>query len=159
DTVCTDDFFWRHVYRNGKKTDQTAVLDIDNEGLCQLTVNLPDRKLNVASQSQHTETTTIPPGKEISARCDGDTKAKCKWRIRITLSLAAKAVVNKPAAGATYRQGKVVPAKYSCKNAVSCTGPVPSGSAIDTSTVGRHEFVVTARNELGFSTTTVVDYT
>src|SRR5205085_4709323 len=46
-----------------------------------------------------------------------------------------------------YRVGQVVLADYSCADdaaGVACTGSVPDGTPIDTSTVGTHTFVVNA---------------
>ena len=48
-----------------------------------------------------------------------------------------------------YLQGDVVTADYTCRDGLSgvaaCTGPVADGAGLDTSTPGRHQFVVTAR--------------
>src|SRR4051812_38605682 len=52
-----------------------------------------------------------------------------------------------------YARGQVVNADYSCTDADSgiatCAGPVPNGSAIDTSTLGSHTFTVTAKDVAG----------
>jgi hypothetical protein len=49
----------------------------------------------------------------------------------------------------TYSQGQQVIATYSCPDAASCVGPVPSGSPIDTDTPGVHTFTVTATDADG----------
>ena len=58
-----------------------------------------------------------------------------------------------PADGAILRRGAVVLATYACADAASgvasCAGPVPSGSGLDTSTLGTIVFAVTARDALG----------
>ncbi len=73
--------------------------------------------------------------------------------------------ITSPASGAEYRFGQVVQAAYSCTEGAngpgiqSCTGPVPSGSPIDTSTAGKQTFAVTAVSKDGQSTTKSVVYT
>ncbi len=56
--------------------------------------------------------------------------------------------ISSPVNGAIYRQGQVVAAGYLCGTpsgtSVVCSGPVASGAAIETSTVGSHSFVVNA---------------
>ena len=75
------------------------------------------------------------------------------------------ATVSSPANGARYTRGRVVPASYACRDGArgpgiaSCTGPVSSGQAIDTSTVGRHTFLVTATSKDGQTTTSTSVYT
>ena len=73
--------------------------------------------------------------------------------------------VGTPANGAHYTRGQVVVASYSCQpgyrgfGVASCTGTVTSGSRVDTSTLGRHAFTVTATSEYGQTTTQTVSYT
>jgi 6-phosphogluconolactonase (cycloisomerase 2 family) len=69
-----------------------------------------------------------------------------------------------PADGAVYEQGADVHADYSCADeggsgVASCTGDVPDGEAIDTSTVGPHDFTVTAHDGAGNETTVTHHYT
>jgi Bacterial Ig-like domain (group 3) len=70
-----------------------------------------------------------------------------------------------PADGATYTVGQVVNASYSCQEGPSgpglqsCSGPVASGAAIDTSAVGAHVFTVTATSTDGQRTRRTVSYT
>jgi hypothetical protein len=69
-----------------------------------------------------------------------------------------------PASGASYAQGQVVNANYSCTAAAgttlsSCTGPVANGAAIDTTTAGQHTFTVNAQDADGGSATQSVSYT
>jgi hypothetical protein len=66
-----------------------------------------------------------------------------------------------PANGATYTEGKVVDASYSCTdvNLATCAGPVASGAAIDTSTLGKHTFTVTATDAAGNTTSRSATYT
>ncbi len=67
--------------------------------------------------------------------------------------------------GATYTQAQVVNASYSCTEGAggpglaSCTGPVPNGSPIDTSTLGPHTFTVTATSQDGLTGTATTNYT
>jgi hypothetical protein len=71
-----------------------------------------------------------------------------------------------PADGATYNAGQVVNADYSCTDdglgasgVKTCDGPVPSGSAIDTTALGDHAFTVTAADNAGNTSTKTVHYT
>lgn len=72
--------------------------------------------------------------------------------------------VTAPAAGAVYTQGQSVLADYSCSAAVgvrlvSCEGDVPSGSPLDTSTVGERTFSVRAKDDAGHSSSVSRSYT
>ena len=69
-----------------------------------------------------------------------------------------------PADGATYTQGQVVNANYSClpgagATLASCVGTVANGAAIDTSTVGSRTFTVDAEDKSKGKTTESVTYT
>jgi hypothetical protein len=63
--------------------------------------------------------------------------------------------ITRPGAGSAYTRGEVVEALYSCtdpdgpSDVASCSGPVPSGSAIPTQAVGAHSFTVTASDKAG----------
>lgn len=73
--------------------------------------------------------------------------------------------VTTPASGASYTQGQVVDASYSCTPGAnggvlkSCTGPVADGAAIDTSTTGQHTLTVTATDTDGQTGTATSTYT
>ena len=80
------------------------------------------------------------------------------------------ALISTPPEGASYASGSVVTASYSCApganggvlkpGAAGCSGPVPNGSQIDTSsTIGAHTFSVTATDTDGRSATTTTHYT
>ena len=63
-----------------------------------------------------------------------------------------------PPEGAQYQQGADVRADYSCADEggsglQSCTGDVPDGDPLDTSTTGAHSFTVVARDGAGHETT------
>ena len=57
-----------------------------------------------------------------------------------------------------YDLGSVVPAQYTCENAVTCTGSVPSGAALDTTTPGLHTLTVTATDAAGNTTEATARY-
>jgi hypothetical protein len=63
--------------------------------------------------------------------------------------------LNTPAEGASYERGASVAAAYTCSDdaggsgIASCVGDVPSGSAIDTTTLGDKSFTVTATDAAG----------
>jgi chitodextrinase len=72
--------------------------------------------------------------------------------------------ITTPGNHATYAQGQPVSAAYACSpgGAVglsSCTGPVPSGQAIDTSTPGSHSFTVSGTDVWGQTGSATVTYT
>jgi hypothetical protein len=73
--------------------------------------------------------------------------------------------ITTPPDGATYDQGQTVHASYGCTEAAlgpgiqSCSGPVPDGSVIDTSTLGKHSFTVTATSKDRLTTTVTHHYT
>ena len=73
--------------------------------------------------------------------------------------------IDSPQDGATYEVGESVSADYSCEDEVggsgldSCVGTVANGAAIDTSTLGAHDFTVTATDNAGNETEVTNAYT
>ena len=72
--------------------------------------------------------------------------------------------IRTPASGATFAQGRVVHASYSClapagARITHCTGPVAVGASINTSRRGRHSFTATASDTDGLTATKTVTYT
>jgi uncharacterized repeat protein (TIGR01451 family) len=71
--------------------------------------------------------------------------------------------IDTPPDGAVYVQGKAVPSSYSCTDAgsgaLSCAGPVLSGSNIDTSTAGSKTFHVSATDAAGNASSIEHTYT
>jgi hypothetical protein len=87
-------------------------------------------------------------------------KKSCTVRLDKTAPAVAIAV---PADGATYTLNQQVSASYSCSpDAVSgsktCSGTVPNGSPIDTSSYGTKTFTVTAEDNAGNKTTKTITY-
>jgi hypothetical protein len=82
-----------------------------------------------------------------------------------SLVLAAPVSITAPAAGANYRLGQVIVARYSCLATksgpalTSCVGSVPAGTAIDTKRLGKHQFSAKATEADGQSTSEIVSYT
>jgi hypothetical protein len=70
--------------------------------------------------------------------------------------------INAPGDAASYLLGQVVAADYGCgdggSGVASCTGPVPTGSDIDTASVGAKTFVVEARDAVGNTSQRSVAY-
>jgi DNA-binding beta-propeller fold protein YncE len=69
-----------------------------------------------------------------------------------------------PADGAEYEQDAAVAVDYTCADEggsgfASCTGDVPDGDPLDTSTPGSHDFTVVARDGEGHETTVTHSYT
>jgi hypothetical protein len=71
-------------------------------------------------------------------------------------------VITVNAPSGTYSLNQVVPASYRCTDpgsgTASCTGTLPNGANIDTSTVGTHTFVVNATDIAGNSSTRTISY-
>jgi hypothetical protein len=67
-----------------------------------------------------------------------------------------------PVQDATYAQGQTVDAAYTCSDdgvgVASCSGTVPAGQPIDTSTPGTHTFTVTATDNTDNQSTQTVTY-
>ncbi len=76
-----------------------------------------------------------------------------------------KVSIKKPRNHAHYTQGKTVHAKYTCKEGTNgpgiktCKGTVRNGKAINTKTLGKHTFSVTATSKDGLKSTRKVTYT
>ena len=91
------------------------------------------------------------------------TTASATYTVTSSVSLAPVSI-EVPAQGADYRLGQVVAARYSCLAPTtgpalkSCVGSVRAGRPINTRTLGRHAFSVSATNALGDSTTETVSY-
>jgi hypothetical protein len=72
-------------------------------------------------------------------------------------------MVTTPASGAAYALNQSVAAEYACveggAGTASCTGNVPNGTSIDTSSIGTNTFVVNAADSAGNSSTATVTYT
>ena len=70
-----------------------------------------------------------------------------------------------PAEGAVYARGEQIAADYSCADEdggsgiASCTGDVPDGANIDTSTLGNKSFTVTAKDKAGNESSASHGYT
>jgi hypothetical protein len=74
------------------------------------------------------------------------------------------ASITTPADGASYAKSASVAAAYTCADSggsgvAACAGPVGSGAAIDTTTVGVRAFTVTATDHAGSITARTVHYT
>ncbi len=67
--------------------------------------------------------------------------------VSVTDTDGPEILIESPASGGTYALGQVVLARYACSDdagVASCTGTVPNGAPIDTSSLGEKVFVVTA---------------
>jgi Glycine rich protein len=86
-------------------------------------------------------------------------------KVEITYTLVPPSIeIVSPANGAAYTQGQAVTATYSCTppegtGVETCAGPVANGAAIDTATLGPHEFTVDAEDTDGAEASETVNYT
>ena len=75
---------------------------------------------------------------------------------------APTATIGVPAPGAVYTQTQVVDAQFTCAasapGSASCAAPVASGSPIDTSAVGAHQFTVIATDSHGVQNSATASY-
>jgi hypothetical protein len=91
------------------------------------------------------------------------TTASAAYTVTSSVSLAPVSI-EVPLPGAKYRLAQVVAARYSCLAPTtgpalkSCVGNVRAGRPINTRTLGRHAFSVSATNAQGDSTTETVSY-
>lgn len=114
-------------------------------------------QLGTSTPGNHTYTVTATSG-------DGATSSA---QISYTVAAAPAVSITAPSASATYSQGEVVDASYSCQEGAygpgiatgGCSGTVAAGSAIDTSTAGSHSFSVTATSNDGQTTKQTISYT
>ena len=100
-----------------------------------------------------------------TASCNSGARAQTLRQLTIPPLSPPSVRISSPASGARYSHGQVVRAGYACQDGAggpgiaSCTGPVPSGRPIDTTTVGRHTFTVTATSKDGQTATSSITYT
>ncbi len=86
-------------------------------------------------------------------------------KVELTYTLVPPTIaITTPANGATYTQGEVINASYSCTpptgtTVETCEGPVENGEPIDTSTLGPHTFEVKAEDADGATASEEVTYT
>lgn len=84
--------------------------------------------------------------------------------IAYTVAAAPSVAIGAPGNSADYQRGELVSARYSCQDGAygpgisSCTGTVPVGALIDTSTPGPHAFQVAAVSKDGQRSTVTVRY-
>jgi IPT/TIG domain/Glycine rich protein len=105
---------------------------------------------------------------EVSATLNGS-KEQSSLSISYKSASPPTVSITTPAEGASYSQGQVVDAAYSCSEGAGgpglkpgsegCSGPVANGAAIDTSTTGAHSFTVTATSQDGLTASKTVTYT
>jgi hypothetical protein len=111
-------------------------------------------------------TTSVPDGTETADATTGsrevcDAAGNCATAGPVGANLVDKrgptVTFTTPADGATHLLGADVDADYGCGDGgsglTSCEGTVPSGAAIDTSTVGPHSVTVTGTDQVGNATT------
>ncbi len=109
------------------------------------------------------DTSTLGPHAFKVEAEDKDTAAVTK-EVTYTVVAPPSISITSPANGATYTQGQVVSAIYSCTpgegaGVKTCTGTVANGAAVDTATLGSHTFTVDAADTDGGTASKKVTYT
>jgi hypothetical protein len=115
--------------------------------------------------------TSVPAGTETASALTGkhsvcDVAGNCTLAGPIGPFMVDKKppaiTITAPTASTTYTLNQVVPVSYGCTDGGSgvatCAGPVLSGGALDTSTVGMHQFTVNAVDNVGNKSTMTVTY-
>jgi hypothetical protein len=121
------------------------------------------------TQAQLTLSTSVPAGTETGSAATGsatvcDVAGNCATAGPITGlqvdRLGPSITVTAPTG--TYTVGQLVKAAYTCSDGGSgvatCTGSVPGGSAVDTTSAGTHSFSVDATDAVGNHTLRTVSY-
>jgi hypothetical protein len=108
-------------------------------------------------------TVTVPPGSGSVPVTVYKLSGVSGANVDAVFTYAPTETINSPASGATYTRGQSLVASYSCASstagAPSCSGPVPNGGTIDTSSIGPAQFTVSATDANGVTTTTTSSYT
>jgi hypothetical protein len=123
------------------------------------------------SDASFTLSTSVPDGTETSSALTGsrvvcDVAGNCITAGPIGPFMIDKKapdiMINSPTTLTTYTLNQVATASYSCTDGgsgvASCTGPVPSGAHLDTTTVGVHQFTVNAVDNVGNKSSQTVTY-
>jgi hypothetical protein len=84
--------------------------------------------------------------------------------VTYTVVVAPSATIASPANGAVYLRRAAVEAKFACRAAapariMSCSATAQKGARINTATLGRHRFTLTATDSFGVSSAVTVSYT
>jgi hypothetical protein len=108
--------------------------------------------------------TSTPGEHSFTVEAEDNDAGKASKTATYTVVLPPSVGITSPANGATYTQGQAVTASYACHAAEgaelkSCEGPVASGAAVDTATLGTHTFDVDAEDSLGGKTSKESSYT
>ena len=100
---------------------------------------------------------------EFLVKAEDNDKGKAGKSVNYTVFGPPSVTITAPAGGATFSQGQVVNAAYSCaavegRTVKSCAGPVASGGVIDTATPGAHTLTVIAKDDLDGESSKTVEY-
>jgi Lactonase, 7-bladed beta-propeller/WD domain, G-beta repeat len=115
----------------------------------------PSGRLDTSTAGAHTYTVTA------TSKDGRDATASIAYAV----AAAPSVMIAVPRNGASYRQGQVVDASYSCSEGTggpgisSCSGTVANGAPIDTAGAGPHTLTVVARSKDGQSASATVSYT
>ena len=134
--------------------------DEGGSGLASCTGDVPDGDpLNTSTSGDHAFTLVATDG------AGNETTVTHHYSVAPAPDEQAPTIdLRTPLQGAQYDLGADVRADYSCADeggsgVASCTGTVPDGDPLDTSTAGAHAFTVIARDGAGHETTVTNSYT
>jgi len=118
----------------------------------------------IGSQPNGAAIDTSTPGKHSFAVTATDANSySTTTTVSYTVVPPPVIAISGPVPGATYAQGQVLAAQFSCSTSppvaiASCAAPVADGAAVDTQTIGSHSFTVYATDSNGISTSRTVTY-
>lgn len=135
-----------------------------NNGDVTVSFNCTDTLSDVASVSAPTTLSNEGMNQSVTGTCTDKAGNSASVTVaNISIDKTAPSInIVAPMSSALYLQNQVVKANYNCSDALSgavtCTGTVPSGNNIDTSTVGSKNFVVNAVDKADNSATKSLAY-
>jgi len=149
---------WPDDGTNCSNPEPTPVADTGNSTV---TITAPSAEGTYNFTLKYNATPT-PAGDADDKALQGNGVVTVTYTLKVDNAGPAITINTPPTPSATYNKGQVVNASYSCVDGAgvaTCSGPVASGNAIDTSTTGNKTFTVNASDTLGNTSTLSRTYT